>query len=50
MYDYMGDAIDKHGPEMVDACNKVVAYEMTDQQKTIVIDLKHAPNGNVFIK
>ena len=50
MYDYMGTAIEKHGPEMVGACSKVVAYEMTDEKKTIVIDLKSSPNGQIFMK
>ena len=33
---------------MVRDLNKVVAYEMTDQNKIVVIDLKTSPNGNIF--
>ena len=49
MYDYFGSTLDKHGAKMVKDCNKVVAYEISDQKKTIVIDLKSSKTGKVFV-
>ena len=48
MYDVFSDSINKEGGKMVKDLNKVVAYQMTDQNKIVVIDLKNKPNGHIF--
>ena len=48
MYDAFSDCIDKEGPNMVRDLNRVVAYQMTDQNMIVVIDLKNKPNGHIF--
>lgn len=48
MYDVFSSSIDKEGNKMVKDCNKIVAYQMTDQNKIVVIDLKSNPKGHIF--
>lgn len=47
MYDDFSVAIDRHGDKMVSSLNGVVAYELIDEDKRIVIDMKNS-RGRVY--
>ena len=48
MYDGFTNVVAKHGENMVKSMNKVIAYELTDVNKRIVIDMKNHQKGEVY--
>jgi putative sterol carrier protein len=49
MYDGFTNVMKKHGDKMVSNLNKVVAYELTDIDKKIVLDMKNHEKGQVYM-
>ena len=45
MYDGFTNVMKKHGESMVKNLNKVVAYQLTDVDKRIVLDMKNHQKG-----
>ncbi len=45
MYDGFTHVMKHHGESMVKSMNKVIAYELTDVDKRIVLDMKHNQKG-----
>ena len=48
MYDGFSNVLDKHSNQIVSKVGKVVAYEITDIDKTLVLDFKH--RGVVYME
>jgi hypothetical protein len=49
MYDGFTNVMQKHGESMVKNLNRVVAYELTDVDKRIVLDMKNHQKGQVYM-
>ena len=45
MYDGFTNVMKKHGDKMVSNLGKVVAYELTDIDKKIILDMKNHDKG-----
>ena len=48
VYDGFSNVLDKHSNQIVSKVGKVVAYEITDIDKTLVLDFKH--RGAVYME
>ncbi len=49
MYDDFSMVMGKYGESMVKSMNKVIAYELTDVNKRIVLDMKYHQKGMVYM-